>query len=131
MLGSFADRVRRRAKRVASEGPAVGNRRQIRPESGLFWSTEAVCGGRRYRPSVPAIDPHLAAAVHLSVADRAGFDAAAGDEAAHHHSMWQVSTIAALMDGIYDGDLTIGELLVHGDLGLGTLQHHKAAPPSQ
>jgi acetolactate decarboxylase len=48
----------------------------------------------------------------------------------HHHSthrsqrtgaeIYQTSTMAALLDGIYDGDMTIAELLTHGDFGLGT-----------
>jgi acetolactate decarboxylase len=35
--------------------------------------------------------------------------------------LFQASTIAALLDGAYDGDLTFAELAEHGDLGLGTL----------
>jgi acetolactate decarboxylase len=38
-----------------------------------------------------------------------------------HHVLFQASTIAALLDGAYDGDLTFAELAEHGDLGLGTL----------
>jgi len=34
--------------------------------------------------------------------------------------LFQYSTIGALMDGVYDGDLTYGELARHGDFGLGT-----------
>ena len=37
------------------------------------------------------------------------------------HVLFQASTIAALLDGAYDGDLTFAELAEHGDLGLGTL----------
>lgn len=37
------------------------------------------------------------------------------------HVVFQTSTIGALLDGAYDGDVTVGELLEHGDLGLGTL----------
>jgi acetolactate decarboxylase len=46
-----------------------------------------------------------------------------------HHSrkaateVYQTSTMAALLDGIYDGDVTIAELLTHGDFGLGTFNH--------
>jgi acetolactate decarboxylase len=36
------------------------------------------------------------------------------------HEVYQTSTIGALMDAVYDGDVTIGELLRHGDFGLGT-----------
>lgn len=34
--------------------------------------------------------------------------------------VYQTSTIGALLDGVYEGDVTIGELLGHGDFGLGT-----------
>lgn len=34
--------------------------------------------------------------------------------------IYQISTIDALLEGIYEGDLTVGELKQHGDLGLGT-----------
>jgi acetolactate decarboxylase len=37
------------------------------------------------------------------------------------HVLFQASTIGALLDGAYDGDVTFGELAEHGDLGLGTL----------
>jgi acetolactate decarboxylase len=36
---------------------------------------------------------------------------------------YQTSTMDALLDGIYDGDVTIAELLTHGDFGLGTFNH--------
>jgi len=49
---------------------------------------------------------------------------------AHHRrgpgqpgAVYQTSTMAALLDGIYDGDVTIAELLTHGDFGLGTFNH--------
>ena len=51
----------------------------------------------------------------------------------HHHGarhshaaaaeVYQTSTISALLDGIYDGDVTVAELLTHGDFGLGTFNH--------
>jgi acetolactate decarboxylase len=37
------------------------------------------------------------------------------------HVLFQASTIGALLDGAYDGDVTFAELAEHGDLGLGTL----------
>lgn len=37
------------------------------------------------------------------------------------HVLFQASTIGALIEGAYDGDLTFAELAEHGDLGLGTL----------
>lgn len=36
-------------------------------------------------------------------------------------ALFQASTVAALLDGSYDGDLTFGELSREGDTGLGTL----------
>lgn len=40
-----------------------------------------------------------------------------------HHVLFQASTIGALLDGAFEGDLTFAELAEHGDLGLGTLNH--------
>src|SRR4029078_8648676 len=40
-----------------------------------------------------------------------------------HLVLFQASTIGALLDGAYDGDLSFGELAEQGDLGLGTLNH--------
>jgi acetolactate decarboxylase len=37
------------------------------------------------------------------------------------HVLFQASTIGALLDRAYDGDLSFAELAEHGDLGLGTL----------
>jgi acetolactate decarboxylase len=37
------------------------------------------------------------------------------------HELFQTSTVQALLAGDYDGDVTLAELLAHGDLGLGTL----------
>jgi acetolactate decarboxylase len=37
--------------------------------------------------------------------------------------VFQTSSIEALLDGKYEGDLTVNELLGHGDLGIGTVDH--------
>jgi acetolactate decarboxylase len=37
--------------------------------------------------------------------------------------VYQFSTISALLDGVYDGDVTVAEILRHGDFGLGTFNH--------
>jgi len=42
-----------------------------------------------------------------------GSDHAAGE-------LYQTSLISALLEGIYEGDVTYGELRKHGDFGLGT-----------
>lgn len=39
------------------------------------------------------------------------------------HVLFQASTIGALLDGAFDGNLSFAELAEHGDLGLGTLNH--------
>lgn len=39
-----------------------------------------------------------------------------------HHSMFQVSTSGAIVQGLYQGAITVGELRRHGDLGLGTYE---------
>ena len=37
------------------------------------------------------------------------------------HALFQASTVSALLDGAYDGDLTFAELAEEGDTGIGTL----------
>ena len=37
------------------------------------------------------------------------------------HTLFQASTVSALLDGSYDGDLSFAELAEHGDTGRGTL----------
>jgi acetolactate decarboxylase len=44
-------------------------------------------------------------------------------DAERGHEIYQVSTVNALLDGVYDGDVTYGELARHGDFGLGTFNH--------
>jgi acetolactate decarboxylase len=40
-----------------------------------------------------------------------------------HHTLYQVSTATALVEGIYQGAVRIGTLRAHGDLGLGTFEN--------
>jgi acetolactate decarboxylase len=40
-----------------------------------------------------------------------------------HHTLYQVSTATALVEGIYQGAVRVGTLREHGDLGLGTFEH--------
>lgn len=68
------------------------------------------------------VDHRLIGALHVDLLDRAHAASeatAGGDEGA----AFQTSSLEALLDGAYEGDLTIGELLQHGDLGLGTVDH--------
>jgi acetolactate decarboxylase len=39
------------------------------------------------------------------------------------HVLFQASTIGALLEGAFEGDLSLAELAEHGNLGLGTLNH--------
>lgn len=53
------------------------------------------------------------------VAHRFG-DAGARDRGGTAPEIYQSSTMGALLDGVYEGEVTIAELLTHGDFGLGT-----------
>jgi acetolactate decarboxylase len=66
--------------------------------------------------SAPVLDERLIANLHVHALRLA--EAHADREP---HVLFQASTIAALLDGAYEGDLTFAELAEHGDLGLGTL----------
>ncbi len=63
-----------------------------------------------------SLDPALIHALNVRLVDhrQVGVDPA-------DHAVIQSSTIAALLDRQYDGDVTIGEVLGGADLGLGTL----------
>src|SRR5246500_2261841 len=39
-----------------------------------------------------------------------------------HHTLYQVSTSTALVEGIYQGAVRVGTLREHGDFGLGTFE---------
>jgi acetolactate decarboxylase len=67
-----------------------------------------------------AADHRLARAAHLHVREL-GHDAFVRTRA-RAHTVDQTSSIDALLRGAYEGDVTIGELRRHGDLGLGTVQ---------
>ena len=61
------------------------------------------------------VDHKLIRALHVDTLSH-------GDLAPEHdpHIIFQTSTIDALLDGAYDGDVTVAELSRHGDIGLGT-----------
>lgn len=65
------------------------------------------------------IDDRLVGALHLRALTRRGL----AHDAAREHTAFQAGTLRALMEGHLGGDATIGELLEHGDLGIGTVQH--------
>jgi acetolactate decarboxylase len=63
-----------------------------------------------------AIDERLIGALHVERLQAAALHA--GHEP---HQIFQASTISTLLDGAYDGDVSVSELSRQGDLGLGTL----------
>jgi len=63
----------------------------------------------------------LIALVALSIS-RVGFAAPAAKAKIPAPTLFQTSTIQALGLGLYDGDMTFGDVLKHGNLGLGTCQ---------
>ena len=64
------------------------------------------------------LDDRLLGALLVRALTRAGLQ----HDRASEHVAFQAGTLDALMAGRYDGDATIGELLTHGDLGIGTTQ---------
>jgi acetolactate decarboxylase len=65
------------------------------------------------------VDDRLIGALHIRALTRSGLL----HDVAREHLVVQAGTIAALMDGHYDGDVRVGDLLAKADLGIGTVQH--------
>ncbi len=63
------------------------------------------------------IDHRLLGALHLRALSRTDFE----HDPSVEHLAFQTSTVDALMAGAFEGDTTVGELLRHGDLGIGTI----------
>src|ERR671916_2337447 len=74
-----------------------------------------------------AIDTALIGALHVEylkkrdLGEEARGEEARGEGARPHHTLFQTSTIDALLEGEYDGDVSFAELEGRGDFGLGTL----------
>jgi len=64
---------------------------------------------------VSVIDERLVKALHVHTLRKRELHAERDP-----HLLFQTSTIDALLDGAYDGDVTFAELAEHGDFGLGT-----------
>jgi acetolactate decarboxylase len=63
------------------------------------------------------IDTALVGALHVEYLKKGDL----GEDARPHHTLFQTSTIDALLEGKYDGDISFAELEERGDFGLGTL----------
>ncbi len=66
--------------------------------------------------SLMPIDSALVGALHVKYLREQDLG---GDEHLHH-TLFQTSTIDALLEGSYEGDVSVAELGAHGDFGLGT-----------
>jgi acetolactate decarboxylase len=64
------------------------------------------------------LDEHWIRSLHVESMSRADLH-----RELEPHVLFQASTIGALLEGAFDGDLSFAELAEHGDLGLGTLNH--------
>src|SRR5919202_1277971 len=64
------------------------------------------------------IDTALVGALHIEYLKKQDLKAE-GDHP--HHTLFQTSTIDALLEGNYDGDISFAQLADRGDFGLGTL----------
>ena len=62
------------------------------------------------------VDTALVGALHVDYLKKRNLE---GDQHAYH-TLFQTSTIDALLDGKYDGDVSFAELQERGDFGLGT-----------
>ena len=65
---------------------------------------------------VERFEEDVIGALHVELLER---EEVGGGER-RHHALFQTSTVEALLDGNYDGDLTFAELGARGDFGLGT-----------
>src|SRR5918995_4035150 len=63
------------------------------------------------------LDTALVGALHIDYLKKRNLE---GDQHAHH-TLFQTSTIDALLEGKYDGDVSFAQLEERGDFGLGTL----------
>jgi hypothetical protein len=61
------------------------------------------------------IDTVLIGALHVDYLNSKG-DVREGER--HHHTLFQTSTIDALLEGKYDGDVSFAELKAYGNFGL-------------
>src|SRR4051794_12048137 len=74
--------------------------------------------GAAGRLPAPMLDETWIRSLHVESMRRADLH-----EERASHVLCQASTIGALLDGAFEGDLSFAELAEHGDLGLGTLNH--------
>jgi len=69
------------------------------------------------REATMPLDTALIGALHVEYLKRRDLD---GGGERLHHTLFQTSTVDALLEGRYDGDVSFAELADRGDFGLGT-----------
>ena len=95
-----------------------GARERVRTADGHLAGRDAagarVAGGQRYSRA-PVIDHRVIHALHVESLGRGDMGADIDD----HHAVFQTSTLQAVLDGAYDGEVTFAQLAERGDFGLG------------
>ena len=102
--------------RAKGDGHARGPRFEGGRTVHFFGSAGRLRPARRRRQTAAMLDERWIRSLHVESLREEDLHAERDP-----HVLFQASTIGALLDGAYDGDLTFAELAEHGDLGLGTL----------
>jgi acetolactate decarboxylase len=86
----------------------------------------------RYVARMPELRARVDAAVLAALHEQAGASGAPVDHlveralaeflGVQHHTLYQVSTAGALVEGVYQGAVSVGLVREHGDFGLGTFE---------
>ena len=86
----------------------------------------------RYVARMPELHARVDAAVLAALRDQAQASGAPVDHlveralaeflGVEHHTLYQVSTAGALVEGVYQGAVSVGVVREHGDFGLGTFE---------
>jgi acetolactate decarboxylase len=97
-----------------------------------FPESTVVSGGDRYVARMPELQARVGAHVLDALDALAETSGAPRDHLVEralaeylgvdHHTLYQVSTAGALVEGIYQGAVTVGMVREHGDFGLGTFE---------
>lgn len=113
VAGALAD-IRAQGRTVVPECWYVAEYLELHPED-----RDLLAGPSPLAVARDIVDDRLLGALHVRALNRRGFV----HDPATEHTAFQAGTLDGLMQGRFDGDATIGEILEHGDLGIGTVQH--------
>src|SRR5436305_13316243 len=89
-------------------------------------------GAASYVARMPELHAHVGSSVLAALHDQARSSGAPVDHlvecalaeflGVEHHTLYQVSTAGALVEGVYQGAVSVGVVREHGDFGLGTFE---------